>query len=177
MQDDESLMEAVRRRDSSAFEMLFDAYNRLVYGIALRMLGEKLAAEDVTQAIFLKIWHSPDLFRGGNFRAWLIRVARNSCLDELRSRKHNTPLEPSMDVVDDASLEETAFANLDAHEVRSALEVLSKEQREAIELGFFSGLTHCEIADRLALPLGTVKARIRSGLQRLRGALQEVVNR
>jgi RNA polymerase sigma-70 factor (ECF subfamily) len=168
-------MERVCARDAAAFEALYDAYHRLVYGLALRVLSDPSAAEDVTQAVFLKIWDSPTLFRGGNFGAWIARVARNRAFDVLRSRAaHGEEEFPDSIPVDDA-LEETAIAHLDGDRVRDALARLPPEQREPIELGFFGGVTHQEIARRFGLPLGTVKTRIRTGLRRLKNALEGAV--
>ncbi|HEY5341876.1 MAG TPA: sigma-70 family RNA polymerase sigma factor, partial [Candidatus Aquilonibacter sp.] len=79
-------MAGVRARDAGAFEALYDEFHRLVYGVAMRMLSDAASAEDVTQAVFLKVWTSPELFHGGNFAAWIVRVARNRALDVLRSR-------------------------------------------------------------------------------------------
>jgi RNA polymerase sigma-70 factor, ECF subfamily len=173
--DDASrLMARVRDRDADAFEALYDGHHRLVYGLALRMLGDVASAEDVTQGVFLKIWSAPERFKGGNFAGWLVCVARNYCLDVLRSkaRHHDdVPEGPSAD----EGIEELALARLDAARVRSALEQLPSEQRQPIELGFFGGITHEAIANRLDLPLGTIKTRIRSGLRRLRERLEGTV--
>lgn len=169
-------MERVRGRDTGAFEALYDTYNRLVYGIALRVLGEAGAAEDVTQAIFMKLWTDPGSFTAGNFNAWIVRVARNRALDAVRARgvRSHDDL-PEILPAEDA-LEDTALADIDARAVRGALAQLPEEQRVLIEMGFFGGVTHHEIAQRTGVPLGTVKTRIRSGLRRLRTALDGVVN-
>lgn len=168
-------MERVRSRDADAFELLYDRYHRLVYGVALRVLGDAAGAEDVTQAVFLKIWSNPSLFRAGNFAAWVARVARNRAFDIVRSRALRAESEfPEALPVDDA-LEDRALANIDGERVRRALELLSPEQREPIELGFFGGVTHEQIARQTGLPLGTVKTRMRTGLRRLRGALEGAV--
>lgn len=164
-------MERVRARDADAFEALYDAYHRLVYGVALRVLSEPTLAEDVTQVVFLKIWSSPSLFRGGNFAAWIARVARNRAYDVLRSRSLRAEGDFPESLVADDALEDTALANLTAERVREALDQLPSEQREPIELGFFGGVTHEQIARQTGLPLGTVKTRIRTGLRRLRGVL------
>lgn len=169
------LMEKVRERDADAFEELYDSHHRLVYGVALRMLGDGAAAEDVTQTVFLKVWNSPELFRGGNFAAWIVRVTRNRALDLLRSRASRGESELPEALPEQESMEEAAFARIDAQRVRAALAALPAEQREPIELGFFSGITHEEIARRSGTPLGTVKTRIRSGLRKLRTALGEAV--
>lgn len=168
-------MDGVRSRDADAFERLYDGYHRLVYGLALRVLGDAGGAEDVTQAVFLKLWRNPELFRGGNFPAWLARVARNAALDVFRSRAARAEGELPEALPADDALEETAFGRIDAERVRAALAQLPKEQREAIELGFFGGVTHEEIARRTGFPLGTVKTRIRTGLRRLRTALEGAV--
>jgi RNA polymerase sigma-70 factor (ECF subfamily) len=169
------LMERVRARDADAFEALYDAHHRLVYGVALRMLGDAAGAEDVTQAVFIKVWSSPELFRGGNFAAWIVRVTRNRALDVLRSRATRSEGEFPESMPESEGVEEVAFARIDAQRVRNALAELPGEQREPIELGFFSGITHEEIARRSGIPLGTIKTRIRSGLRKLRVVLDGAV--
>jgi RNA polymerase sigma-70 factor (ECF subfamily) len=167
-------MARVRARDAAAFEALYDAYHRLVYGIAFRMLGDGSGAEDVTQAVFLKIWTSPELFHGGNFPGWIVRSTRNRVLDILRSKAHGQGELPEQQPAEE-TIEDTAFADIDAALVRSALAHLPPEQREPIEMGFFGGITHEEIARRTGIPLGTVKTRIRAGLRRLRASLEGTV--
>ena len=164
-------MARVRARDPDAFEVLYDAHHRLVYGIALRMLGDTNAAEDVTQAVFLKVWSAPDLFRGGNFAAWIVRISRNRALDILRSRASHQESELPEALPENDAIEDVAFAHLDAARVRLAIDALPPEQRQAIELGFFGGITHDQIARRTGVPLGTIKTRIRSGLRKLRASL------
>jgi RNA polymerase sigma-70 factor (ECF subfamily) len=166
------LMERVRNADAGAFEALYDGYHRLVYGVALRVLSDPGSAEDVTQAVFLKLWSNPDAFQSGNFGAWLVRVARNRAVDVLRARASRPEGEISEALASEDALEDTALAKLDAEEVRRALARLPEEQRKLIELGFFAGATHHEMARTTGLPLGTVKTRIRSGLRRLRSALE-----
>lgn len=168
-------MARVRARDAAAFEALYDAHHRLVYGVAMRMLGEVAAAEDVTQAVFLKLWSAPHLFESGNFAGWIVRMTRNRALDVLRSKSYRHEELPETTPAEDM-LEETAFAHLDADRVRAALAQLPAEQRELIELGFFGGATHEELARRTGIPLGTVKTRIRAGLRRLRTSLADTVN-
>lgn len=167
-------MARVRSKDAAAFETLYDEYHRLVYGVAMRMLGDVAAAEDVTQAIFLKIWSAPQLFQSGNFAGWLVRITRNRALDILRSKSYRHEELPEAQPAEEM-LEETALAHLNADLVRNALAQLPDEQRELIELGFFGGITHEEMSRRTSIPLGTVKTRIRAGLRKLRSALQEAV--
>lgn len=168
-------MARVRKRDSAAFELLYDGYHRLVYGIALRILGDGPGAEDVTQAVFLKLWSSPESFEQGNFSAWIARVTRNRSLDVVRSRALRPQSEIPETMPADDALEDTAFATLDAAFVRSALARLPDEQRKPIELGFFGAFTHEEIARQTGIPLGTIKTRIRTGLRKLRAQLDGVV--
>ena len=171
------LMERVRTRDSSAFESLYDGYHRLVFGIGLRMLGDASMAEDLTQTVFMKIWTAPDAFRGGSFVAWVSRVARNRALDVLRSRAVHPESAFPADLPLEGALDDDVLARIDAERVRDALATLPTEQRGLIELGFFGGVTHQELARRTETPLGTVKTRIRSGLRKLREALGEGVSR
>lgn len=168
-------MERVRARDAGAFERLYDEYHRLVYGLAVRILADPAGAEDVTQAVFLKLWSSPELFRGGNFAGWLSRVARNRAVDALRSRAVRAESDLPDALPADDALEDTAFARLDGERVRAALAKLPDEQRGLIELGFFGGITQEQIARQTGLPLGTVKTRMRTGLRRLRNALEGAV--
>ena len=168
-------MARVQARDADAFEALYDAHHRLVYGVAARMLGDVAAAEDVTQAVFLKIWTSPELFRGGNFPAWIVRMTKNRALDVLRVRNTHPQTELPEGLPEETTIEDAAFANIDARVVRAALAALPSEQRDPIELGFFGGVTHDEIARRSGIPLGTIKTRIRMGLKKLRAALEGAV--
>ncbi|HEV8022220.1 MAG TPA: sigma-70 family RNA polymerase sigma factor [Candidatus Lustribacter sp.] len=177
MEDGARLMERVRARDVDAFEQLYNGYHRLVFGIALRIAADATLAEDVTQSIFLKLWSSPETFREGNFAGWLSRVARNGALDVVRSRANRPLGEIPADIPAELSTDATVFANIDAQRVRGALSALSDEQRTPIEMGFFAGITHEEIASRTGIPLGTVKTRIRTGLRRMREALNEAVSR
>jgi RNA polymerase sigma-70 factor (ECF subfamily) len=171
MQDASGLMERVRARDADAFESLYDRYHAMVYGIALRVLGDGGSAEDVTQNVFLKIWSAPDAFQSGNLDGWLARVARNRAIDVLRSRKLRSESELSESIPDAITLEQTAMTRIDGQLARAAMTQLSDDQRSLLELGFFGGMTHDAIARKTGIPLGTVKTRIRSGLRRLRDLL------
>ncbi len=158
--------------DIAAFEALYDANHRMVFAIGLRLLGDAAAAEDVTQGVFLKIWTNPERFKGGSLNAWLARVARNASLDAMRQRSTRAASEIPGDVLLDGGLEDAVFANLEAQRVRSALDLLPVTERIPIEMGFYGGMTYRSVASELGVPLGTVKTRIRTGLHRLRAALQ-----
>ena len=120
-EDADVLMERVRAHDADAFEALYDAHHRLVYGVALRMLGDAPGAEDVTQAVFVKVWTSPELFRGGNFGAWIVRITRNRALDALRNRATRNEGELPEALPETEGIEDVAFARIDAQLVRTAL--------------------------------------------------------
>jgi RNA polymerase sigma-70 factor (ECF subfamily) len=165
------LMERVVEGDVAAFEALYDAYHRLVYGIAFKVLATEAAAEDVTQAVFVKIWTSAGAYRSGNFTGWIARVARNRAIDALRSGSRNAEL--PLDIPADTAMDDAIVVRVDAARARTMIAALPHEQRTAIELAFFAGLTHREIAARTTLPLGTVKTRIRAGLRAVRDAMTE----
>jgi RNA polymerase sigma-70 factor (ECF subfamily) len=166
-------MRRLANRDIGAFELLYDAYHRLVYGIGLRLLGDVASAEDLTQSVFLKVWMNPAAFKGGNLVAWMGRVARNASLDVVRQRSTRVEDEIPANVAVDGALEDEVFANLDAQRVRTALVRLPATERIPIEMGFFDGKTYHCVAAEIGVPLGTVKSRIRTGLHRLRDALSE----
>ena len=165
-------MARVCERDAAAFEAVYDAHHRLVHGIGVRMLGDAMAADDLTQHVFVKLWNQPQAFGGGNFGGWISRVARNRALDVIRSRNLHPEGELPLDVPLEGALDDSVIAAIDGERVRAAMRALPSEQREVIELGFFTGITHEEIARRTQTPLGTVKTRIRTGLRKLRDALE-----
>lgn len=165
-------MERVARRDTAAFETIYDRYHRLVHGIAYHMLGDITGADDVTQTVFLKVWRLPGAFHGGNFEAWIARVARNQTLDVLRMKGAQVAevTQEREDLTE--STETSALANADARAVRAALSALGPEEREPIELAYFGGLTQQQIAQRTSIPLGTIKSRMRAALHKMRSTLE-----
>ena len=181
---DEELMERLGSRDLAAFEALYDRYGDLVYSVSMRVVGDTYIAEDVTQDVFVRVWRRPEQFdlNRGRFITWLLSVARNRSIDHRRSQarrmRHETlpapddeeDVLPSEDSRDDPAL--ATVLSDERAAVRMALEVLPPEQKLAIQLAYFGGLTQQEIANKLGQPLGTVKTRIRLGMQKMRGALQ-----
>lgn len=177
---DEEILAAIQRQDGTALAALYDRHGRLAFGLAHRILGERGAAEDVVQEAFLAVWRRASSFRSdrGSARAWLLSIVHNSAIDRRRGRFRHEQTDVALDDLafmletdaDDA-FEEVARL-LEAREVRTALQRLSTDQREAIELAYFGGLTQQEIAQRTGAPLGTVKSRMRLGLHRLRGLLE-----
>jgi RNA polymerase sigma-70 factor, ECF subfamily len=174
--DERSVLAQVARGDKNAFAGLYDRHVSLVYGIAKRITGNPTQAEDITQSVFTMLWAKPGSFGGGNFAAWIARVARNAALDVVRSAAVRTR-EPEMpiDIASDNDLEDEVFSRLQSSAVVQALRTLPDDQREAIEQAYFQGLSYSEVAARLGAPLGTVKSRIRSGLRRLWETLQHQV--
>ena len=181
---DERLMTAIVARNETAFGVLYDRYVDLVYSAAVRVLGDAQLAEDTTQDIFVRLWRRPETFVAdrGRFLSWLMSVVRNRALDELRARGRRRRREGTPGSPDDESLLAlvpaddddpvcTAQLHEEAYIVRCALVGLPREQRLALELAYFNGLTQQEIALILHEPLGTVKTRIRLGMQKLRRSL------
>jgi RNA polymerase sigma-70 factor (ECF subfamily) len=171
--DDATLLQRVRQGDQRAMAEVFDRYGRAVYSVALRILKDTGHAEDVMQEIFFQIWRNSDSFvQGrGSLGAWLVVVARNRSIDMLRRRK-------PVDSVDDVILASPGnmASEIEHHsmmeKVRKILRDLPAEQQRSMELAFFEGLSHSEIAERTGDPLGTVKTRIRLALITLRKAFQ-----
>lgn len=166
---DVSLMSRVLANDQNAIAEIFDRYGSLVYSIALRILKDPPQAEDVLQEIFIQLWKYPNKFADGrgSLPAWLAVVARNRAIDHLR---HRRPMEPFGDLVvaSSVNLSSEVERNRMIEKVRSVMSGLPVEQQRMLELAFFEGLTHSEIAARTGEPLGTVKTRIRSALASLR---------
>jgi RNA polymerase sigma-70 factor (ECF subfamily) len=178
---DEELMQRLLHKDKRAFEAIFDRYGDLVYSTSLRVLRDAHLAQDVSQEIFVRLWRKPESYvaERGRFLTWLISVTRNRAVDEIRSRgrrlRHETasPEEQEREIPAGEGNDPALNAQLaeQARTVRAALALLPPEQRQVIELAYFGGLTQQEISDRLEQPLGTVKTRIRLGMQKLRAAL------
>jgi len=178
---DEALMAAVGREDVVAFSVVYDRYADLVFSATLRILANSHAAEDVTQDIFVRLWRRPEMFvaERGRFVSWLMSVARHRAVDEVRARGRRGRYEapPESDALAYAVIDQgndparEAQAKDDRTAVRLALAGLPREQRMALELAYFGGLTQQEIAVQLGEPLGTIKTRIRLGMQKLRRAL------
>ena len=159
--------------DQSALAELYDRYSSIVYAVALRVLGDTGAAEDVLQEVFLQLWRNPGAFDAarGNLGAWLAVIARNRAIDALRKRRPETDIE---DVVVSVSpdLAGEADRSRAAEKVRGVLGAMPSPQRSALEMAYFEGMSHSEIADKTGEPLGTIKTRIRTGLMTLRKAFQ-----
>jgi RNA polymerase sigma-70 factor (ECF subfamily) len=170
---DARLLDGVRGGDQQAMTEIFDRYGRMVYSVALRVLQDPGHAEDVMQEVLLKVWREPQTFLEGrgSLGAWLAVMARNRAIDALRRRR---PAETVDDVVlvSKTNLASEFERSSMIEKVRGVLKGLPVEQRASMELAYFEGLSHSEIAARTGDPLGTVKTRIRSALTSLRKALE-----
>jgi RNA polymerase sigma-70 factor (ECF subfamily) len=161
--------------------VLYERYGSLVYSTCLRIVRDAQIAEDMVQEIFLRIWRRPESYlpQRGRFVTWLTSVTRNRAVDEIRSRnrrfRHETasPEEQEREVPSAERMDPALTAELKDQRrlILAALEGIPREQREVIELAYFGGFTQQEISERLSQPLGTVKTRIRLGMQKLRSAL------
>lgn len=174
-------MPLVGRKDPEAFEVLYDRHGGVAYSLAYRIVGDRAAAEEVTQEAFISVWRSGARFDAarGSVRSWLLSVVRNRAIDHLRSKAGRAP---KLSFDDEGILEQRPAAELTEEEalrretvgeVRGALRRLPGEQAKVIELAYFGGFSHSEIAGILDLPMGTVKGRMRLGLEKIRGELAE----
>ena len=177
---DAALIERLLQRDVRAFEELYDRHSRIVYGLVLHILQQASTAEEVVQDIFLQLWRNAAHYDGarGPFLPWLLTLARNRALDQLRlkSERQRRREEQSEQLPAAAGSRPDFEGNLDdqrrAARVRELMSALRPQQRRAIELAYFEGLSHSEIAARLGEPLGTVKSWIRNGLLKLKEGLE-----
>lgn len=166
-------MSAIRAGNQEAMAQLYDRYSTVVYSIALRVLADSAAAEDVLQEIFLRLWLNPSAFDAsrGNLAPWLAVIARNRALDLLRKRRPYTDIEET-EVFVEVDLAAHTERKRVATKIRSTLEQMPAAQRSALEMAYFEGYSHSEISEKTGEPLGTIKTRIRTGLMLLRKAVE-----
>lgn len=178
---DVDLIDQASRGDARALEVLYDRYSRVVFSFALRIVNDQLIAEELLQEVFFRAWQQGGSFRAskGAFLTWLLSITHNMAIDEVRKRKRRPQRSDSDDpdvvlaAVADAgpSVEDEVWLRVLRERIGRALDTLPHAQREAIELAYFRGMTHREIADTLDEPLGTIKTRMRLGMQKLRDQL------
>jgi RNA polymerase sigma-70 factor (ECF subfamily) len=170
--DDMGLLSRIQSGDQEAMSALFDRYGTMVYSVALRVLKDTGEAEDVMQEIFVQVWKNPSAFVSGrgSLGGWLVVVARNRSIDMIRRRRPSEPVE-SFTLPSSTDLAQEAERNLLLKKIRGAMLSLPDEQKQSVELAFFEGLSHSEIAEKTGDPLGTVKTRIRLALITIRKAL------
>ena len=178
-QDDRSLLAVIAERSREALEALYGRYSGVVYSLAMHMLRDSGAAEEVTQDVFFNVWRRASSYREdrGSVRAWLFSIAHHRTIDELRRwRRERTQIQYGVDLStmpsdDGGDPMRYATAQFERSQLNDALHTLRPEQREVVFLAYFRGLTHSEISKHLGQPLGTVKTRMRSGLRKLREVL------
>lgn len=186
---DLGLLQRIAVRDETALAQLYDRHSRLAYSVIVRILRSSSDAEDVLQETFIRVWSRAETYDAvlGSPAAWLTRIARNRAIDRLRATRvragvagdpvgkvngeASRPVEAATRETPETALQEDAMARA----VRSAIATLTPVQRELIEAAYFEGCTHTELATRFALPLGTVKTRIRAGLMAMRDRLEQVI--
>jgi RNA polymerase sigma-70 factor, ECF subfamily len=180
--DDLALIVAIAQGDNQAFGLLYDRYSTVVYRLALRMLKNPEMAEDLVQEVFWRVWRRGASFERerGRVAQWLFGIAHNLCIDELRRlRARPTPVYEDVEhpliqrLVDEQSdIPSAVWATERRRAIVEAMHELPAPQRQALELAYFGGLSHQEIATKLQKPLGTIKTRVRLGLQKLGGLLE-----
>jgi RNA polymerase sigma-70 factor (ECF subfamily) len=179
---DEDLMTLVQRGDAKAFEAIYDRHGSAAFSLAYRIAGSRAAAEDIVQEAFLSVWRSSVRYKPerGNLRSWLLSVVHNRAIDALRRSVVHTKHQVEAEGFEErkAAPEYTdveAFRRQEAQTVRSAMERLPSDQLRVVELAYFGGFTHSQIAEMLGEPLGTVKGRMRLALDKMRDGLGEAV--
>lgn len=171
---DEDLMSLVQGGNSDAFAVLYDRHGRSAYSLAYRMMGERQAAEDLVQDVFLRLWRSTASYRAdrGSVRTWILTIVHNRGVDQLRSLSSRRRTQDKVEASAETSQPSEAFTetwrNSQKYEVREALKTLPPEQLKILEMAYFSGYTHIEISEMTDLPLGTVKGRMRLGLKKIK---------
>jgi len=178
---DEELLELVLRRQDTALGAIYDRYGRLIYTIALRITGDRETAEEVVQDVFQNVWQAAGGFQPGvgSFSAWLFSIARHRAIDATRSKRERArareqKFDAEVPLAASADVERVVNQTLLRDAVREALQQLPDNQRQALELAYYGGLTRAEIAETLGEPLGTIKTRLRLGLLKLRDLLGEL---
>jgi RNA polymerase sigma-70 factor (ECF subfamily) len=174
---DDSLLDAIRRRDEGAIAALYDRYGRLAFGLAYRVVGERNAAEDVVQEAFLSIWRRAASFETtrGSVRTWVLSIVHHRAIDRLRGTAGRTRQDAPIDdferilAIDDPWSEVSQVIQRET--LQKAIATLPDAQRQAVEMAYFDGYTQQEIATRMDVPVGTVKGRLRLAMQRLRTLL------
>lgn len=171
---DEELISLVENDDPKAFAVLYDRHSRPAFSLAYRLMGQRQAAEDLVQEVFLRVWRSTGSYRAerGSVRTWILSIVHHRGIDLLRSnasrRRTKDKVEASVEKSQPSEAFTEAWRNSQREQVRQALDTLPPEQLKVLELAYFSGYTHVEIAEILDLPLGTIKGRMRLGLKKIR---------
>jgi RNA polymerase sigma-70 factor (ECF subfamily) len=174
MNTDLALIARIKQRDAAALAELYDRYGTRVYSLAVAIVGEEMAAQEVTQDTFIKIWEHPESYRydDSKFAAWLLMIARHRAIDHLRRERLRGSQAVSIDDEHFPEMPDLAH-DIEAkwRDMQHVLDDLPAEQRDVIQLAYYHGLSQSEIAAMLSVPLGTVKTRLRLGMDKLREAM------
>jgi len=179
---DEQLISAICKGEEFAMEVLYERYHRYMYALAYRMLHDSVASEDIVQDAFLSIWRKALSFQAqnGSVQSWIQAIVRNKAIDKIRASAHRdsqwTPLQADNEQdppSEQSDVWEQAWQSEQHRIIREVMEQIPNEQRMVIELAYFGGLTHAEISEQYHIPLGTVKGRMRLGLQKMKSLLAE----
>ncbi len=176
---DQQLLVRVTQADTAAYEALYERYGAIVFGLALKITGDRSASEEVVQEAFWRLWRKADTFeeRRGTFTSWFFRIVRNLAIDMLRRGRSQITASPEVDALGDEIVDRTtdvaeaAGAVVRHKQVRAAIAALPPDQRDVIELAYFCGMSRQEIAQKTGEPLGTIHSRARLAMQKLREAL------
>ena len=174
---DADLVLGVQRHDTRALEELYDRHRVLAYSLALRMLGDARDAEDVVQEAFINVWRASQTYRPerSSARSWLLSIVHHRAIDKIRGRQSRVQavtIDEQITIPDKTDVWREVSEKLTGEDIRGALDALPTEQRETLELAYFKGYTHSQIAQLMEVPLGTVKGRMRIGLHKLRSLLE-----
>jgi RNA polymerase sigma-70 factor (ECF subfamily) len=177
---DEDLLEKVAAMDSDAFEVIYDRHIKATYSLAYRFCGKASEADDICQETFVSVWRASSRYSSslGSVRNWLLSITHNRAIDHIRKATRYQERHVQEDPLThtfaaDDNIEEEVLTTLSEKETKKMLDTLPREQKQVVELAFYSGYSQSEIAEHLELPLGTVKGRVRLGLEKLKGNLLE----
>ncbi len=177
---DEEVMHLVQEGDPRAFELLYDRHGGASFSLAYRMVGNRVTAEDISQEAFLSIWRSRARYQPerGSVRTWVLGIVHHRAIDALRRNLVHDRRRASAEGIEERHearelTDVEVHRREDARQVRAALESLPEDQSRVIQLGYFGGYSHSQIAEMLEMPIGTVKGRMRLGLDKLRKGIQE----
>lgn len=179
---DEQLISAICKGEESAIEVLYERYHRYAYALAYRILHDPLASEDIVQDAFLSIWRKASSYQAqnGSVQSWIQAIVRHRAIDKIRASAHRdyqwTPLQADNEQdppSEEPDVWEQAWQSEQYRIIHEVMEQIPVEQRMVIELAYFGGLTHAEISEQYQIPLGTVKGRMRLGLQKMKALLAE----
>jgi RNA polymerase sigma-70 factor (ECF subfamily) len=170
--DVQGLLRRIQQGDEAALAVAYARYGRAVYSLTLHVLHNAILAQEATQDTFMKLWNNPTAYDSskGEFSSWLLTMARYTAIDHLRREMRRTGR--NVDLLETLATEdEERLSESEAGQLHALLGELPRDQRILVEMAFFQGLTHSQLAERMDLPIGTVKTRLRLGLQKLRGLL------